>query len=314
MSELKVWTYNTRGIRDFVKRREIFYHMHQNKVDIAMLQETHSIKSDEAFWSSQWGSKIWFSHKTTQSKGVAILFSKKIKADVHQVVRLQEGRTLLIYVTIDRKKWLLANIYAPNQDTPEFYSSTFKAIESFTSDYVLVRGDLNLAIDPIIDRRGTTNNNKSAMWLRTHMANIGLIDIWISLKEDQPGYTWRKMSPKPTFSRLDYFLISEAGLQFIKNIQLQYGFKTDHSIVQIIFNPNTSQKGPGYWKFNNTLLRNIDYVNGINTLIEIELENSKDRTPKEQWELLKLAIRGSTIQFALRKKKSDNNKQMVLGN
>ena len=182
-------------------------------------------------------------------------------------------------VTLDSKKWVLANIYTPNKDTPEFFKVECENIDKFMMDFKLIGGDFNLAIDPIMDRWGTIYNNNSAKWLRSHFENISITDVWRSLNTDQPGYTWRKVSPKPTFSRLDYLFISENALQFINSIQLQYAFRSDHSIVELTFNPVTTVRGPGYWKFNNALLHDRNYTDRINDLIEIELHNSVESSP-----------------------------------
>ena len=46
---------NVRGLRDFVKRKDIFLKIKEAKYDIAFLQECHSTPEDEFLWSSQWG-------------------------------------------------------------------------------------------------------------------------------------------------------------------------------------------------------------------------------------------------------------------
>lgn len=39
------------------------------------LQETHSVLTDTAFWTKQWGDKMLFSHGSSHSAGTAILFN-----------------------------------------------------------------------------------------------------------------------------------------------------------------------------------------------------------------------------------------------
>ena len=55
---IKIQTYNVRGIRDFNKRKEIFQFIKDQKCDIALLQETHSMPMDEKLWQSQWGVNV----------------------------------------------------------------------------------------------------------------------------------------------------------------------------------------------------------------------------------------------------------------
>lgn len=72
---LKLLTINTRGLRDSVKRKALFLYCKSKRAECILLQETHSNETDETFWATQWGDKIVFSHSTSRSAGVAILFN-----------------------------------------------------------------------------------------------------------------------------------------------------------------------------------------------------------------------------------------------
>ena len=52
----------------------------------------------------------------------------------------------------------------------------------------------------------------------------------------------------------------------------------------------------------------------INTLLEIEMEDVREGEYRKKWEVIKLAIHGSTIHYATYKKKSNGNKLTVLEN
>ena len=54
---------------------------------------------------------------------------------------------------------------------------------------------------------GTINNDKAANKLQMALENSDLKDVWCEIYPDKSGYTWRKLNPKPTFSRLDYVFI-----------------------------------------------------------------------------------------------------------
>ena len=308
MTSIKFATYNVRGLADAKKRREIFHYIHVKKFDVTFIQETHSCKQNAKWWSTQFGTKIWFSHGETNARGVAILFSKSIKVKVHNVIQDERGRFLLLYLTInDGHKFLLANVYAPNKDDPEFIEDIFKEIYRFTPDFIILGGDLNLALDTRLDRMGmTTNNDKAANKINKHSETLNLLDVWRVMNPDLNGYTWRKLNPV-AFSRLDYWLISETFLQYVVKNYILPGFRTDHSIVVVEIDYHVKKKGPGYWKFNTSLLKDSDYVSKINQLIEIHTEEELAASKKDRWELLKLSIRGTTLQFAARKQKAKRN-------
>ena len=106
--------------------------------------------------------------------------------------------------------------------------------------------------------------------------------------------------------------MSENLVQLLDNSQIVPGFQTDHSIVVTTFTLCEMKKGPGYWKLNTSFLKDHNYVEAMNKLIDIELSQNQQLSYKDRQELLKLAIRGSSIQYATRKKKSCKLKVDVL--
>ena len=260
------------------------------------------------------GLQIWFSHGDKRSRGVMIMFRKDLNLQVHNVIADDKGRYVILYATLRDKKWVIANIYAPNEDCPDFFQKCFTDIDRFYPDHSIIGGDLNLGLDPIIDRLGSSNNNKKATdWLNMYLDNNLLLDCWRHMHPDNSGFTWRKTKPKRIFSRLDYVFVSGNLEQFLSKTSIIPGFRTDHSIVAIVINYCPKTRGSGYWKLNTSLLNDHEYVRCMNDLIEVQLDSNMGTISKRtRWELIKLAIRGSTIQFATRKKKSNRLKLNAL--
>ena len=186
-------------------------------------------------------------------------------------------------------------------------------MDRFTPDYVLFGGDLNLALDVQLDRFGSLNNNvKAANVVNNYLSNTNCIDVWRLLKPDIAGYTWRRHNPRISCSRLDYLFVSETLMQYLESVVILPGYRTDHSIVVCTIEFCFETRGPGYWKLNTSLLRDPEYVSKMNALIDIEMANENYKSKTETWECLKLAIQGSSVQYATKKKKSDRNKLEVL--
>ena len=57
-----------------------------------------------------------------------------------------------------------------------------------------------------------------------------------------------------------YFLISDNISHFVIDTQISPGFRTDHSGTLLKLKLQEGVRGPGYWKFNNILLKCKDYV------------------------------------------------------
>lgn len=69
-------TFNVNGIQGYLKRRKIFGILKDHKIDIALLQECHSTPENELVWQNEFGGNIFFSHGSSESRGVAILFRR----------------------------------------------------------------------------------------------------------------------------------------------------------------------------------------------------------------------------------------------
>ncbi len=73
MDSLKLYSLDTRGLQQTKKRLAIFRFLKQKSNAITLLQETHSVITDEVIWKKDWCGEIIFSHGTYNSRGVAIL-------------------------------------------------------------------------------------------------------------------------------------------------------------------------------------------------------------------------------------------------
>ena len=315
MDKTKIVTLNVNGLRNDSKRRQLFHYLNIKGFEMMFLQELHSEFSDEKRWSMEFGTRIWFDHGSRNSKGVGILFSRKCQEslEVHNVIKSQEGHYLILYVTWKGMKILLGNIYAPNNDSPEFFQKVFRDIDRFSPHYSIVMGDLNLGIDSAINRMGShCNNDKAAQWLAKHLKGSDLVDLWRQLYPDRHGFTWKRRRPTPIYSRLDYILSNKAFLQFLVDIKITPNMFSDHAALEMTISFTPHKRGPGYWKLNTALLRDADYVDKMNTLLDIELSQVKPGEFRKTWEVTKLAIRGSSIQYSARKQKSTRQKIEVL--
>lgn len=120
MSEIKTslsfLSVNARGLRDLTKRKSIFLFCKGKKAQIILLQETHSKEEDSKFWTQQWGDKIYFSHGTSKSAGVAILLKNFPGQIIHNMVD-EHGHWLILIMTIDNVKIIVVNIYGYNNMT-----------------------------------------------------------------------------------------------------------------------------------------------------------------------------------------------------
>lgn len=275
---VKFCTYNTRGLRDTYKRKELFTLLKHKKLDVVLLQETHSLNSDMKIWRSQWGGDILYSNASNNSKGVLILLHRGLQYECKNEIIDDNGRYIILEIQIEDTILVLCNLYAPNQDTPDFFMELVKHIEDLDNKCVIMGGDFNFAIDPFIDRKFSHyNNDKSRDFVVEFMELLEMTDAWRALHPQKRQYsccrpnTHEQASNK--FSRIDMFLVSNSLMSGVRSAIMQTGYRSDHSFVIVDIQLMEVQRGPGYWKFNNSLLRDRNFVHAANVIIEEALQD-----------------------------------------
>ena len=132
-------------------------HLNSLQGGIILLQETHCNQTLERRWLNEWGGQGLFANGSTSSKGVAILFSKKLKFKITEKRLDPDGRMIIVTIIIepDALSFTLVNVYAPTQSHPHQQTSNLSTLESkinkFNLDHLIVVGDFNLHLDPILD-------------------------------------------------------------------------------------------------------------------------------------------------------------------
>ena len=140
---------NVKGLQDKIKRRELFYHM-KTKGNIVCLQETHSEAATESIWQNEWRGKALFSHGTSAARGVCVLFAESSQCEIIKVSTDDAGRYIIVNFQQNAEKYVLVNLYAPNEDKPHFFLEIFEKLLNFEGHRILI-GDFNLALECQID-------------------------------------------------------------------------------------------------------------------------------------------------------------------
>ena len=145
---------NVRGLKDNLKRRKIFHSYQISKYNIFLLQETHSDSICEQQWKNEWGGEIFFSHGTTNSRGVCILLKNTFSRTIYSCKSDNNGRFLILDIEINNLRFLICSIYGPNRDEPEFFLNFIESVESFDTGNHVIAGDWNFVLDIDKDKKG----------------------------------------------------------------------------------------------------------------------------------------------------------------
>ena len=146
--------------------------------------------------------------------------------------------------------------------------------------------------------------------LKTH----SLIDAWRFKNPQSYGFTWSNPSMKIQ-CRLDYFLVSKHLNYLINEFRILPNIYSDHSAVSLSlsFHKPGPPRGPGFWKFNNSLLDDNSYVEKLCFLIPQVAQKYQDVKDKGlYWEMIKMEIRAFTIKYSKQKAKATHNEETRL--
>ena len=82
-----------------------------------------------------------------------------------------------------------------------------------------------------------------------------------------------KITPrKKTSSVRFFFLISHFVFFYLHECEITPGYQSDHSGVLLKLQIQENEKGRGYWKFNNALLKDKEYIKMIKNLTKEVLD------------------------------------------
>ena len=203
-----------------------------------------------------------------------------------------------------------------------FFKQISNCIDDIDNYETIICGDFNCVLNPELDYYNykVINNPKAREKVIELMNTKYLVDPF---REKYPAQknTWKKRNPCKQ-ARLDYFLISESLMQYVKNAVIDSSYRSDHCIVILAFNLSNFKHGKSFWKHNNSLLIDPVYLKPINKkILDIKSQYDymeMDNIPNEDVQFvinnklflntLLLGIRGESIFYASFKNKQTTGK------
>lgn len=332
MADLRIITYNTQGLQGIQKRLDIFDFLKNKKCHIYCLQDTHFTASDEINIRDQWGNNCIFSNNRSNARGVAILFGKELDYKIRRSIIDTDGNYIILDMTVHNQKLTLVNLYGPNNDKPAFFQNIANYIEEIGNNDNIICGDFNCVISPDLDYYNykAINNPKARDKIMEIINTKYLLDPFRENYPTQKKFTWKRRNPCKQ-ARLDFFLISESLMQSVKNTTIGSSYRSDHSIVILDLNLTNFNHGKSFWKHNNSLLIDPDYLKQINKkILDTKLQyalpiynlDEIDNIPNEDIQFtindqlfldtLLMEIRGEAISYASFKNKQRNKRENTL--
>jgi hypothetical protein len=228
-----------------------------------------------------------------------------IKAD-------DDGRYIIITAKIGDNRIKIGGYYGPNKDDTTTLDKMLTELDEVEAEHTILMGDFNFTMNPKMDKKGITENNHTKCrnnlinWMEDH----DLSDIWRTRNLETRMYTWRSNTKPPIFCRLDFFIVSPSIINNCQRCKIGPGIRSDHSYVDLEVSFTSPTRGRGFWKFDNSLLEDKNFIKELTSKIKQTEEDNIGTEPTLLWETIKSAIRGECISYnSKRKRKLDNTIQ-----
>ena len=185
---------------------------------------------------------------------------------------------------------ILVNYYAANGEKEQVEVLTqikefLSKIESDQNTAMIWGGDFNVIFDKSLDADSGNPTLKihSLTKIHTLIAENEFCDIFRLRHPGEPRFTWRRKNPFKQ-QRLDYFLFSDFLQDSVSSISISPSVQSDHSTIVLKISPVKEHiKGASYWKFNNSLLNDKDFVSQMKIKIPEFYEEATELSNPTNW-------------------------------
>ncbi len=167
-------------------------HLGKLGADVAFLQETHlKNQAHKQLYKNRVG-HVFHSNLNCKSRGTAIILNKNIPFTTSDIISDPNGRYIIVTGKIYNTPVTLANIYAPNYDDEKFINSILAILPKLHSHNLILAGDFNLVMDPVLDRSSSKQQSvsKSAKVIQNFLKSENIIDNLEIFKPNSEKYIY----------------------------------------------------------------------------------------------------------------------------
>ena len=261
---------NVNGFGDSTKRREFLQHIKKVQPDIICLIDTRFSEQIHRLIENETNHYCFFNSFNSNARGIAVLVKKTCPISIVDTTNDNTGNVLFLKCNYEENQLLLGVIYGPNNDDPTFFNDIFSLYANSGMTDCIFIGDFNVTLNHELDNYGYVmpRNVRARRALNENMTEYGFFDSYRELfGETNRDFTWvRKGGPQR--ARLDMAIASNSLLPYIKNFEKFASFNSDHNPIILTLDYAAFSRGRGLWKHNQTLLKDMDYVNRINKTIK----------------------------------------------
>ena len=305
MNRLKILSLNTRGLRSPRKLQNVVHELSLLNCDIVFLQETHvSCRKHAVTFEHLWTGQCFWSFGTGKSAGVAVLFHSGFSGKIVRFLTDSNGKVLSLLINFSGFKLNLVNIYCPNS------VSDRKIFFSRLHDFFLTQGDLVIGgdfncVDNVLDKLNCFIVSSSDQKLLCSLcADFSLVDVWRKCNPRGVEFTWSNADHTQA-SCLDRFFLAKQLVSNVASCDILPYTLSDHAF-------GSSKRRSGVWRFNNSLLSDVDFRNVLSkAIVDFKFQIPNFASLREWWDSLKVEICKVSATYSTRKHRAANAKRIA---
>ena len=227
------------------------------------------------------------------------------------------GRRLLINLKLNEENMAIVNAYARNNDNAR--KDFLKRLKIWTKqnatdeNNIFILGDLN-TVEHQIDRASKNLDGTSKLFTEVRKY-CRVQDLWHEKHKTEIQYTFCDPGKPQVKSRIDYILCNSYWATLCNDCSIESAPAPDHYAVTALFTRKLTERGPGYWKLNTTVLNEIEYQANITKIINntrSEFDNTLSK--RMTWDLCKVRIKEFSITYCIQRKKQQQKDITFLEN
>uniref|UniRef100_A0A803JT41 exodeoxyribonuclease III n=1 Tax=Xenopus tropicalis TaxID=8364 RepID=A0A803JT41_XENTR len=297
-ANLKIYTINANGLNSPWKRRALLQELKTNKIQVALIQETHYKKDQIPKWYDKLYSAIIHSTpQPTKVRGTAIVLSNDLHLEILSTKIDPQGNYTFLKGKLNSVTYTFASIYLSNKEQVDIMNKIHDTLLLFAEGTLIVGGDFNTPLEPRLDcsTGATSLPFKQIKRIKQQLYSLQLSDCWRIFYPQDKNYTFYSHSHE-TYTTIGSITWS------------------DHAPVFLDLSLNTISKKHFSWKINDSLLKNSDTLETLTKATKEYFENNTNTASNAilEWEAYKFYIRGIAIQQGAKIKKERTKKKQEL--
>ena len=265
------------------KRATVFEILKENKIDIAILQETNIKPEDEIKIQREWGGGPCIfsaSHDSSPFSGVAILCAQS-NTKIENPFYDNNGKVIAADITANNNQFRLINVHLPPTPISTTFEPAIAHIEPLmqTNKSIIIGGDFNFVENSQVDRHPPHQRN-----------NTSINNIWNEFKttyhitdiaqEQTPTQFTREMNN--IFSRIDRFYTTPHITT--QDPTVKHVGVSDHRLIFADFNFDKQQeKGKGRFKCNEKVHDSQEFLHEVQQTTMNLMQHQSYNTDTSQW-------------------------------